>query len=78
MECLTRSSGTNILGVCAPGDVVGLAAAACGSSLLRSWSCSQELSRGRCSRHKGDFKVTLNDHESPCMLLKQTIWFSRL
>lgn len=65
MECLRRYSGTSRLGVCAAGDVVGLAAAAApGPSLLRSWSCSPELSRGRSSRYKGDFKVIFHDTET--------------
>lgn len=57
VECLS------FLGVCAPGDVVGLAAAACGPALLRSWSGSPELSRGRCSRYKGACKVVFRGDE---------------
>lgn len=49
----------------APGDVVGLAAAARGSSLLCSWSCPPELSRGRYSRYKGDLK-------SFCMIMRHS------
>lgn len=60
--------------VLVPGDVVGLVTGTCGSSFLRSWSCSPELPGGRYSRYKGEFKGIFHDQETFILKVFMPCW----